>query len=133
MPLAYCLIHKDHSGAFGISFPDFPGCVSGGETVDAALRSGHDALAFHVAGMIEDGEALPQLRDLDALMADPELRAEFDGATVALVSVDLPAKAVRINVSMDETLLDRVDRAASASGQTRSAYIAEAVRRRMVG
>jgi metal-responsive CopG/Arc/MetJ family transcriptional regulator len=38
---------------------------------------------------------------------------------------------VRVNISMDSTLLDAVDRAADAAGQSRSAYLAEAVRERI--
>lgn len=46
-------------GNYGILFPDFLGCVSSGETVEAALRSGHDALQFHVDGMVDDGDPIP--------------------------------------------------------------------------
>ena len=42
-------IHRDEAG-YGVSFPDFPGCVSVGDTVDDAIRHGSEALAFHVEG-----------------------------------------------------------------------------------
>lgn len=48
------------AGNFGILFPDFLGCVSSGETVEAALASGRDALQFHIDGMLEDGDTLPE-------------------------------------------------------------------------
>lgn len=130
MPLTYALIHEE-DGVFGISFPDFPGCISTGRTEEEVLRKGTEALAFHVAGMVEDGEPLPLARNLVELRADADFVGNAEGAILALVPFDTPGRAVRLNISMDETLLEAVDRAASAAGQSRSAFLAEAVRRRL--
>lgn len=130
MPLAYALIHEE-DGVFGISFPDFPGCVSTGRTEEEVLRKGAEALAFHVAGMIEDGDPLPIARNLSELRVDNSFSDDSAGAILALVPFDSPGRAVRLNISMDEILLEAVDRAASAAGQSRSAFLAEAVRRRL--
>ena len=46
-------IHRDEAG-FGVSFPDFPGCVSVGATIDDAVRQGSEALAFHVEGLVDE-------------------------------------------------------------------------------
>jgi predicted RNase H-like HicB family nuclease len=132
MQLAYALIHEE-DGAFGISFPDFPGAVSTGRTEDEVLRKGAEMLAFHVAGMVEDGESLPVLRNLPELRGDPDFQEDAKDAILALVPVELPGRAVRLNISMDERLVDAVDRAASAAGQSRSAFLAEAARRRLKG
>jgi predicted RNase H-like HicB family nuclease len=133
MPHTCALIHLSESGSYGISFPDFPGCVSGGNSAEEAIRKGQEALAFHVAGMAEDGDPLPELRSLDQLRADAEFVEAAEDAMVALVPVDLPGKAVRINLSIDDRLLERLDRAATAAGQSRSAFVADAVRKRMAG
>ena len=130
MPMAYALIHEE-AGVSGVSFPDFPGVVTTGRSAEEAIRKGTEALSFHVAGMLEDGDALPLLRSVAELQADAEFRADVEGAVVALVPFDLPAKAVRINVSMDEHLLGAIDRAAAAAGQSRSAFLAEAARMRI--
>ena len=128
----YALVHEGNR-AFGISFPDFPGCVSGGDTIDEAIRRGREALAFHVEGMAEDGDELPVPRSLTELRKDLEFRKAAEDAVVVSVPVDLPGKAVRVNISMDERLLESVDRAASATGQSRSAFLAEAARARILG
>lgn len=130
MPLAYALLHHE-DGAFGVSFPDFPGAVATGATPEVAMRKGAEVLTFHVAGMAEDGDALPFLRSLEEMQVDPAFQEDAAGAVLMLVPFDLPAKAVRINISMDETLLGAVDRAASASGMSRSAFLAEAARARL--
>ena len=43
------LIHEE-AGSFGISFPDFPGCISTADTLDEAVQRGAQALAFHIEG-----------------------------------------------------------------------------------
>ena len=73
-------------GAFGISFPDFPGCIAGAETIDETLRRGRDALKFHVDSMIEVGEPLPKIRDIAEIKADPEYAEDFACAVVAVTA-----------------------------------------------
>lgn len=126
----YALLHKGNTD-YGISFPDFPGCVSGGKTPEEALVRGRETLAFHVAGMVEDGLTLPRLRSLEELQTDADLREDFQDAIVALVPVELPGKPARINISIDEHLLGRIDEAAKAAGETRSGYLAKAAKRRL--
>ena len=130
MPLAYALIHRE-GGVFGVSLPDFPGVVATGRTAEDAIRKGSEALSFHVAGMVEDGDTMPMLRDFDELHRDPGYLEDAEGAALAMVPFDLPAKAVRVNISIDEHLLAAIDRAAEAEGRSRSAFLADAVRMRI--
>ncbi len=65
------LIRKTPDSDYGVEFPDFPGCVTAGLTVDEALVMAEQALAFHVEGMRDDGEAVPEPTDLeDVLKSD---------------------------------------------------------------
>ncbi len=130
MPLAHALVHEE-DGHFGISFPDFPGCISGGASAEDAIRKGSEALSFHVEGMDEDGEPMPVLRTLSELRRDPAFVEASTGAVLALVPFELPSKAVRINISIDENLLSAVDAAAKAAGMSRSSFLAEAARKRI--
>ena len=125
------LIHKGE-GNYGISFPDFPGCVAAGSSIEEAIDRGRSLLAFHVEGLAEDQEEF-RIRTLEELEQDPHYREDVQGALLAVVPVDLPGKAVRINVSIEERLLDQIDRAASALGQSRSAFLAEAAKQRIRG
>jgi hypothetical protein len=86
--------------------------------------------------MVEDGETVPEPRSLNELRADKELKAELhDVANVCVVQVpfETPGKPVRVNISIDERLLDAIDRAARGAGQTRSAFLADAARSRIKG
>ena len=66
------LIHKDPDSDFGVSFPDFPGLITAGSDLDDARRMAEEALAFHLEGMVEDGEAVPEPSSLEKVMADPD-------------------------------------------------------------
>ena len=122
------LIHKDADSDYGVSFPDFPGCITTADTLDDALARGAQVLAFHVEGMIEDGQAMPALRSAGQLQADAAEAEAFIDATLAAIPIELPSRAVRINISIDESLLQLLDGAAEAAGQSRSGFLAEAVR-----
>jgi predicted RNase H-like HicB family nuclease len=42
-------LQKDSKSDFGVSFHDFPGCVTAGKSLDEARRKAPEALAFHIA------------------------------------------------------------------------------------
>jgi predicted RNase H-like HicB family nuclease len=128
----YALIHEAN-GSFGISFPDFPGCVAAGRSQDEAVAQGRAALASHVEGMVEDGEPMPLLRSQAELTADPAFVEGAVGATLALVPIDPPTHMVRITVRIDETLLNQVDRAARSRGVSRSSFIVAALQAQLAG
>ena len=113
------LIRKDPDSDFGVDFPDFPGCVTAGATLEEARRMAQEALERHVQGMLEDGDELPLPGPLDAIMADPN-----NGDAVAFL-VTLPETAdrsVRVNITLPERLLRRIDERAA----NRSAFLARA-------
>jgi predicted RNase H-like HicB family nuclease len=125
MPHTIAFVHEEE-GHFGISFPDFPGCIAGGRSLDEAVLRGTEALAAHVAVMAEFGDPMPRLRGRAELLTDPEAAEAAADAVLVAVPVDLPGRAVRVNVSLDEHLLKRIDASARAAGQSRSAYLAAA-------
>jgi len=79
------LVHKDAGTSYGVSFPDVPGCVSAGDTMEEALANAAEALAGHLALMRADGDALPQARGLGAIRADRSLADDLEGAIVKTV------------------------------------------------
>jgi len=69
------LIHKEADSHFGVSFPDFPGVATAGTTLDDARSMAEEALAFHIEGLVQDGEAIPEASSLDDVMSDPDNRS----------------------------------------------------------
>ncbi|MFT8483003.1 MAG: type II toxin-antitoxin system HicB family antitoxin [Gluconobacter cerinus] len=65
------IIHKDPHSDFGVSFPDFPGCVTAGGTLAKAHAMAYEALTFHIEGMIEEGCDIPAPSSFKTIMRDP--------------------------------------------------------------
>jgi predicted RNase H-like HicB family nuclease len=120
------LIHKDADSDFSVSFPDLPGCVTAGSTLDEARDMAAEALAFHLEGMKQDGEAIPEPSSLEAVMANAENR---DGVAILVPAPGRVAKSVRINITLPEDVLNEIDRYAEARGLTRSGFLASAAKR----
>jgi predicted RNase H-like HicB family nuclease len=112
-------LHKDRTSDFGVSFPDFPGCITAGKTLEEARRMGVEALNLHVQGMLEDGEELPEPSTLDDLANDPQMAR----SVAVLVPLELTEKTVRVNITARESQLEKIDRLAEKAGMTRSAYM----------
>jgi predicted RNase H-like HicB family nuclease len=66
-------LHKDKRSDYGVSFPDFPGCVTAGRTLDEARAMAVEALELQMRGMLEDGKTLPKPSTLDDLAPDPTI------------------------------------------------------------
>ncbi len=109
-------LHKDRDSDYGVSFPDFPGCITAGKTLDEASRMAAEALALHIQGMIEDGDAVPEASKLDDIAKD----AAKHGAIAFVVKVDAPDATVRVNITARESQIEKIDALAEAAGMTRS-------------
>jgi predicted RNase H-like HicB family nuclease len=79
----------DH--AVGVWFPDLPGCTSGGDDIDEALRNAPEALELYAERLEDDGTTLPRPRTLTELKADPAFANDLKTYMVALI--ELPARA----------------------------------------
>src|ERR1700687_2615446 len=113
------LVHKDADSDCGVSFPDFPGCVTAGSTLQEALTMAQAALAGHISILSEDGETIPAPSDMDRIMARREHR---DGVAILVPAPLRDEKIVRVNVTLPEGLLRRID----AVAENRSKFLAGA-------
>jgi predicted RNase H-like HicB family nuclease len=86
------LIHKDADSDFGVSFPDFPGVVTTGISLDDARAMAEEALTFHIEGLAKDGESNPDPSAPEDVMADPNNRTGV--AILVSVKTEQP-KAIR--------------------------------------
>ena len=115
-------LHKDKKSDYGVSFPDFPGCITAGRSLDEASRMAQEALALHIQGMVEDGETVPEPSKLDDIAKD----AAKHGAIAFMVKVEAPDATVRVNITARESQLEKIDQLAQAAGLTRSGYMVRA-------
>ena len=119
-------VHKEPNSDFGVSFPDFPGCITAGRDIDEAKDMAQDALALHIQGMLEDGEQLPAPSRLEDIMADPDFT---DATAYLIVSIpDSKPRTVRVNITLPEMTLKQIDAAAKKRGMSRSSFLVHAAR-----
>jgi predicted RNase H-like HicB family nuclease len=122
------LIHKDTDSHFGVSFPDFPGVVTAGTNLDDARALAEEALTFHVEGLVEDGEAIPEPSALEEVMSDPDNRS---GVAILVSVKNGQPRAVRVNVTLPGDVLEQIDKYAEAHGYTRSGLLTQAAKKLM--
>jgi len=121
----------ENNGVYGASFPDFPGCVTAANDPDEVLTKAAEILALHINGMIADGRDLPHVRPLSRLVDDRTFVESSAGAMVALVPYVPTNRPVNLNITIDESLLARIDQAALAAGESRSMFLAKAAQQRL--
>jgi predicted RNase H-like HicB family nuclease len=118
---------KEH--AHSAIVPDFPGCYSAADDWQDLPRMIQEAIELWCEG--EELE-LPEPTPLEKLLNDPE----YVGGVWLLIDIDtskLETKAVRINVSLPQGLLNEIDSYVKTHGHgaTRSGFLAQAARQAM--
>lgn len=94
MPHYIVLIHKDRDSGYGVSFPDLPGVITAGDSIDDAMLKAAEALAFASEDWSDHtGQTFPQPRTIDELRGDPAFRKDATDAVVAAVPFRAKAEA----------------------------------------
>jgi len=121
----YIALIDGKAGAYGVVFPDLPGCTAMGKTVDAALANAAEALRDWVEVTEKGGGKVPAARPLEALRRDSEVKqALAEGAGLAAVPlVRETGKPVKANLSLDSGILAAMDEEAQRRKLTRSAFV----------
>ena len=129
------IVEKDADSAYGMWFPDMPGCFPAADAFDDLPRVAAELLRMHVETMENNGRDVPAPRSIADVMADKEVRPSLKaGATTMLVPLLAdPGRTVRVNVTVDRGLLEQIDEAADRRGLTRSAFLAQAAREKIAG
>ena len=115
--------------AYGVVFPDFPGCVSAGDTHEEAVRMAHEALAGHVRFLQNSGEKIPKPRTLEQIKASwedwREWEEEYDFVVGYVPLLPVKSTALSVNIMMDDSLLAQIDQVTD----NRSSFFAEAAKK----
>ena len=89
------LIEKEPTSDYGVYFPDLPGCISAGETLEEALVMGQEALSFYIEYLVEAGQILPPPTDKDKVTWPPDEQI----IRVEMFRVELPDNATKIQAA----------------------------------
>lgn len=121
-------VHKgDDSHAHGAELPDFPGCFSAADSWSELPARIQEAVELYC----EDEDMLvPPPSSLDDLVNHPD----YQNGIWMLMDIDtskLRTRSVRLNVSLPESLLRRIDDEAGARHMSRSAFLAMSAEREL--
>ncbi len=117
------IIHKDDNTGYGVTLPDIPGCFAYGDTQEEAILNIQEAVELYYNGEDISEPPIPSkledLLDSDLYTKDSFLYlADIDFAFIA-------PKTQRVNITVPEYKLIRIDRAAKARGLSRSAFFVD--------
>jgi predicted RNase H-like HicB family nuclease len=79
------IVEEEEGKAVGVWFPDLPGCISAGDTLDEAMLNAAEALKLWAEAMVECGQKIPPARSLTDLKTDPEVGQDLIRYMVALI------------------------------------------------
>lgn len=129
MKYFYAIVHKDPDSAFGVQFPDLPGCFSAADDMGDVLANAVEAVDLWT----EDQDAIPEPRSLEAIKAEAADDLAEGAFVLAVPYVRSKGRIVRANISLDQGTLDAIDSAAATRHLTRSAFLAEAALNEIAG
>lgn len=112
------------AGSYGLSFPDLPGCVAMGRTMDEAFVVASEALGDCIGTLEAAGRVVPKERTSEALRNDLDVaNALNEGAYLVSVRPIRVVRKMRINVSLDGGVMSAIDEVAKRRGLTRSSMV----------
>jgi predicted RNase H-like HicB family nuclease len=115
------LAQTEAAGGYHATFPDLPGCTASGATIADLLVTARTSLAEKLKALSDNGESWPDATPLEAVQTSP-------GAVLLLIDIEVDDPPTRVNISIGERLLRRIDAAAQKAGMTRSGFLAQAAR-----
>lgn len=124
------LVHQEEGSAYGLTFPDLPGCFAAADDWDGIPAAANEALDLWFEDMSDVAPASP-----DALRQRPDVAEAIAAGAVVMSVPYIPADTAqaRVNVSLERGLLRAIDETARQRGMTRSSFLASAARRELVG
>ena len=123
-------VHQDGNSAYGLTFPDLPGCFAAADSWDDISAAATEALDLWFEDQADVAPA-----SLDAIRKRADVAEALAAGAVLMPVPYIPADTTleRVNVSMERGLLRAIDETAKARKMTRSAFLASAARRELVG
>lgn len=110
-------------GSYGVTFPDLPGIVAMGTTVDEALLHAEEALRDYVIETEKDGEPITPPTSIE------EIETPSGNTLASVPLIRLSGRSVRANLSLDEGVAAFIDGEARRRKMTRTAYVEWMARR----
>ncbi len=128
MKYFYAIVHKDAGSAYGIHFPDLPGCFSAAEGLEDVLSNAVEAMELWLEDQPE-----PAASEVGAVRERAASDLAEGAFLIAVPRMTTSGKLTRVNLSLDMGTLAAIDAAARSRNLTRSAFLAESARNEIQG
>ena len=119
--------YESKQKGYSVVFPDLPGLVTAGNDFEDAVRMAHEGLAAHIKFLGQEGEAIPSSRTIEQIEQTweywNEWKTNYTFMIVPVSVLPVTTKAKRINITINEGLLARIDVVA----KDRSEFISRAL------
>jgi predicted RNase H-like HicB family nuclease len=124
-PVFFAVVHQEGGSAFGVHFPDLPGCFSAADTIDDVIPNAVEALEL----WFDDAPAeLPEPGTIDAVRTAAAGDLAAGAFIVAVPLLRNSGRMKRVNLSLDAGMLAAIDAEAAMRKLTRSAFLAQSAR-----
>lgn len=123
-------VYAEDGCAYGAIFPDIPGCFTAADELSDLPKAAQEAVEAYFGA---DTDPIPTASTPDVWANHEDYQ---DGGFWMMVDIDLNkvrSRAIRLNISLPEGLVQRIDAAAQERGQSRSAFLATAAEHEMAG
>ena len=117
--MRYPAIISGTEGNYQVAFPDLPGCVAEGDTIDDAIIAGEAAMQRWIAGMQELAQDIP----VPTRPEKVDIPAGATLTTILMVHAEPEKGNVRVNISIDPGVLKSMDSEATRRGMSRKRYL----------
>ena len=125
--MKYAIAFKKIIGSerYKVFVPDIPGCECSANSIDEGMLEINETIASHLSILAEYGENIPQAKTIEYH------QTQYVNIIWCLVEIDVTpflGKSHKINVTLPELLIKKIDDRVSKSNQykTRSGFIASA-------
>ena len=98
-------IPDGEGGGYLITLPDFPGCMSDGESVEEAIANGRDAFLCVVSAMADRGQPIPAPEFRPEEIALPDVSGRFVTRVPRSIHAQLTRRARYEGVSLNALVL----------------------------
>jgi len=121
----FAIVEKDADSAFGVWFPDVPGCFSAADLENEVMANAVEALQLWA----EDTSAPPPSTH-EQILGKTDVRGALEAGAylISVPFIENDAAVVRANVTFERGVLKAIDQAAASRGLTRSAFLSQAAR-----
>ena len=120
----YGIVHKDEDSAFGVSFPDLPGCFSAADDEADLISNAGEAIALYLDD-VDNAPTPADYQHIRQLAADDLAEGAF---LIRVPYIRDAGKTVRVNITLDQGMLDAIDEEAGRRKVSRSAFLSAAAR-----